>query len=73
MQGSGRKRSRSELAAAHQRGTDRETFGLPPSKPVGVIKDALKDAMLDGVILNSYEVAFEFMLAKAAELGCNQH
>ena len=46
-----------------------ETFGLAPSKQVGIIKDALKDAMLDGVIPSSYEAAFEFMLAKGKELG----
>ncbi len=46
-----------------------QTFGLTPSKPVGEIKDAIKDAMLDGVIPNSYEAAFQFMLEKAASMG----
>lgn len=46
-----------------------ETFGIPPSKPVGIIKDALKEAMLDGIIPNTYEAAYEFMLAKATEIG----
>jgi poly(A) polymerase len=46
-----------------------EIFGLGPSKPVGIIKDAIKDAILDGVILNNYDDAYEFMLAKAAELN----
>jgi len=46
-----------------------QTFGLSPSKPVGIIKDSLKDAMLDGVIPNTYEAAFEFMLEKGKELG----
>lgn len=46
-----------------------ETFGLAPSKPVGIIKDALKDAMLDGIIPNTYDAAFEYMLKKGKELG----
>ncbi len=46
-----------------------ETFGLSPSKPVGIIKDALKDAMLDGIIPNTYEDAFNFMLEKGKSLG----
>ena len=46
-----------------------EKFGLPPSKPVGILKDALKDAILDGVIPNTVEAAEQFLLAKAAEMG----
>jgi len=46
-----------------------QTFGIPPSKPVGIIKDAVKDAMLDGLIPNTYEAAFACMISKALELG----
>ncbi len=46
-----------------------KTFDLEPCREVGIIKDAIKDAILDGVIHNNYNEAFTFMLEKAAELG----
>ncbi len=46
-----------------------ETFNLQPCKAVGDIKNAVKDAMLDGDIPNNYNAAFEYMLLKGKELG----
>lgn len=46
-----------------------EVFGLTPCKTVGILKDAIKDAILDGLIPNSHQAAYDFMLVRAAELG----
>ena len=45
------------------------TFGIAPSKPVGIIKDAIKDAILDGAIANNYQAAYQLMLMKGKECG----
>ena len=45
-----------------------EIFGLTPSRPVGILKNALKDAILDGVILNTYEDAYSYLVEKGKEM-----
>lgn len=48
-----------------------ETFGLKPSREIGIIKEAIKEAILEGVIPNEAAAARAFMLEKGRELGLN--
>lgn len=45
------------------------TFGIAPGREVGIIKNAIKDAILDGVIHNEYQEAYDFMLVEAEKIG----
>mgnify|MGYP000995956595 CR=1 FL=1 len=49
-----------------------QTFGITPGKNVGIIKDAIREAILDGVIPNDYDAAYNFMIEKAGELGLKE-
>ncbi len=46
-----------------------EVYGLSPCREVGLIKNAIKDAILDGIIENDHDQAFQYMLKIAAEMG----
>lgn len=46
-----------------------QTFDIQPSREVGLIKTALREAILDGEIENGYEAAFQRMLEEGAKIG----
>lgn len=46
-----------------------QLFGLAPCQEVGSLKSAIKDAILDGVIPNEYDAAYEFLMKRATKMG----
>lgn len=46
-----------------------ETFQLKPCREIGQIKEAIKEAILEGVIPNEYEASYQFMLEKGISIG----
>ena len=46
-----------------------EVFDIPEGREIGILKAAIKDAILDGVIPNEHDAAYRFMLARAGEMG----
>jgi poly(A) polymerase len=44
-------------------------FGITPGKEVGIIKNAIREAILEGIIPNEHEAARKFMLQKGIEIG----
>jgi len=49
-----------------------ETFGIKPSKEVGIVKNAIKEAILDGEINNNYAEAFNFMIDLGKKIGLSE-
>jgi len=50
-----------------------KTFNLKPSKEIGIIKDAIKEAILEGEIPNEHEAAYNFMLEKGKKMNLKVH
>ncbi len=49
-----------------------KTFNLKPGREIGTLKEAIKEAILEGDIANDYDEAFNYMLKKGKEMGLKQ-
>ena len=50
-----------------------KTFNLRPSREIGIIKEAIKEAILEGDIPNEHDAAFKLMLEKGKKLGLKKY
>lgn len=46
-----------------------KVFGLPPGREVGILKTAIREAILDGKLENNFDQAYRFMLDEGARMG----
>jgi tRNA nucleotidyltransferase (CCA-adding enzyme) len=46
-----------------------KTFGLKPGREIGILKEAIKEAILEGTIANDFDEAYQFMLEKGKKMG----
>ena len=46
-----------------------ELFGIGAGREIGVLKNALREAILDGEIKNAYNEGLEFIIKKGKEMG----
>lgn len=49
-----------------------ETYGIGPCREVGIIKNAIKEAILDGIIGNNFDEAYSMMESEATKLGLHK-
>ncbi|WP_426091360.1 CCA tRNA nucleotidyltransferase [Flavobacterium sp. DSR3-2] len=49
-----------------------EIFNLEPSKEIGILKEAVKEAIIEGEIPNEYQAAYDFVLKRGEKLGLNK-
>jgi putative nucleotidyltransferase with HDIG domain len=50
-----------------------EIFNIKPGREIGILKEAVKEAILEGEIPNEYQAAFEFVLKRAEKLGLKKN
>lgn len=48
-----------------------KVFGLPPGREIGILKTAIREAILDGKLENNFDQAYRFMLDEGARMGLN--